>query len=193
MDEPHLSDPSVSVRDGLVADLNDGLPKTHACKRAGIAPSTLTGWMDRGQTQVQRVLNFEAENPDALACDHRWDGDDTCTGCGAHRSYWDDLLATNELHAPFVLLLRDVGRAQADVVRDRIKAIVKCSTEARATAGDWRASAWLLERLDPKEFHLVTRADEAELDQEPEPVPEQVMAEVDAIAERYNMVPDAPA
>jgi hypothetical protein len=214
MHEPHPSLEGHTVASGIIADLRDGLPKAHACARAEIETSTLNAWCDRGMTQIQLVLGFDAEHEGALDCAHRWGDSEhpSCTRCGTDRRTWDDLTAADAKWGDHVMFLRGVARAQADVMSDVIKALLASGKPQAKQAlldgegnpividgkvqtatplrGDWRADAWWLERMDPKLFHLVTRAEEADIEIEPEMVPDAVMAEVAEIAERLGALDD---
>lgn len=206
--DPHPSREGETIADGIVNDLRAGLFASDACARAGISTDALNDWLDRGITQESVVRRFYLDNnPDALDCDHTW-AKGSCRACGTSRQRWDELVASDAENGVHVELLRAVQRAKADakagvlfalldalnplerkILRDDDGEPVYEDGKLRTYMPgrrDPRPGMWWLERVDPKQFHLLTRAEEAGVEAEPEVEPQHVLDDVHELAERYS-------
>jgi hypothetical protein len=173
----------LTIGQGIPRDIAAGIFKKHAAGRAGVSERTFHAWIERGGQQLSRLHAYDTENPGALDCTHTWTKTKTprCKHCNTAKSTWDDLQTTDQREGPYVDFLQSCLRATSEAIAQLV-ADVRSATGAQArevlydregrtiviagkvqTAkpdrGDWRAAAWLVERMDPEQYHLPTKVE----------------------------------
>lgn len=133
IDDPSRGDPTLTVPQAIVSAVQTGgLKRGPAARWAGIDPSTLSHWVERGVAEINRVASEAIENPDA---DYHPDE-------APYAQLAEDLLfaeAANEMEA--VLLWRQAMAEGRSLTVD--------AEGNRRLIPDWRACAEFLSRRHP--------------------------------------------
>lgn len=200
--DTHPAELHMTIGEGIIADIRFGLPKKHAAARAGVTDQSFFNWVARGKKHATRLEAFDTENPGALGCQHGWSKQKVvrCADCGVAQTTWDDLVTIDDREQQFLAFMREAARATAEITAELLRE-VRAAASPRLPAsveipGDWKASVWMLERIDPRSYHLPTIGLAVDIDEvvdtDLDATTQQFLEELDAMGERMaaNQAPE---
>lgn len=163
---PRMGRPTVltdEIVERVAAKLEAGHFFEHVVMEEGIGRRSGYRWVDRGEAELERRAADRCISRDtcplADACGNKTKPrvPKVCGACGYTAQQWLETSERAAREQVYVDFWQARERARGVAVAGLVDEIRSAAQTTRREAVDWRAAAWLAERLDPQAFHIPAR------------------------------------